>query len=187
MYIYIWCYMNIYMSIPRSVELRRNTSGSYKVRLTVSRGSRFCGARKSLGLGTRDEACALRRACLMQGVLFHLGWIPCGRAVVKHYSGNVKKVQLWSIAERPLGPESLQVGGDDLEAEGRVIVWYQMMGEELIRCRRLRVAGWDAADYLEDLRVLTQGLQNCAVERRQQPCRILKVEMDDFSPRDDGE
>lgn len=42
--------------------LRRNPSGSYKLRLVVSRGEKFSGRRIQLGLGTRDRECALGRA-----------------------------------------------------------------------------------------------------------------------------
>lgn len=76
--------MNICMSIYRSIELRKNTSGSYKVRLTIDRGSKFCGARKSLGLGTHREDCALRRAYLMRCLLFHMGWFPGGKIAVRN-------------------------------------------------------------------------------------------------------
>lgn len=67
--------MNICMSIYRSIELRKNTSGSYKVRLTIDRGSKFCGARKSLGLGTHQEDCALRRAYLMPVLIVPYGMV----------------------------------------------------------------------------------------------------------------
>ena len=93
--------MNICMSIYRSIELRKNTSGSYKVRLTIDRGSKFCGARKSLGLGTHQEDCALRRAYLMRCLLFHfpVERLPSGippNAVLRRLCGTA-----WTASEIP--------------------------------------------------------------------------------------
>ena len=87
--------MNICMSIYRSIELRKNTSGSYKVRLTIDRGSKFCGARKSLGLGTHQEDCALRRAYLMRCLLFHMGWFPGGKIAVRNSAECGIKEVVW--------------------------------------------------------------------------------------------
>lgn len=83
------------MSIYRSIELRKNTSGSYKVRLTIDRGSKFCGARKSLGLGTHREDCALRRAYLMRCLLFHMGWFPGGKIAVRNSAECGIKDVVW--------------------------------------------------------------------------------------------
>lgn len=96
--------MNICMSIYRSIELRKNTSGSYKVRLTIDRGSKFCGARKSLGLGTHQEDCALRRAYLMRCLLFHMGWFPGGKIAVRNSAEcGIKEVcgTAWTASEIP--------------------------------------------------------------------------------------
>ena len=87
------------MSIYRSIELRKNTSGSYKVRLTIDRGSKFCGARKSLGLGTHREDCALRRAYLMRCLLFHMGWFPGGKIAVRNSAECGIKDVVWDSME----------------------------------------------------------------------------------------
>ena len=83
----------------RSIELRKNTSGSYKVRLTIDRGSKFCGARKSLGLGTHREDCALRRAYLMRCLLFHMGWFPGGKIAVRNSAECGIKDVVWDSME----------------------------------------------------------------------------------------
>ena len=138
------------MSIYRSIELRKNTSGSYKVRLTIDRGSKFCGARKSLGLGTHREDCALRRAYLMRCLLFHMGWFPGGK-----------------IAGR----------GGRMAADETMAIWFQTNEEGKVQCLRLLISGWRKDDRADDLRVLIQGMRHCASEQRQHPCRILNIEI----------
>ena len=88
------------MSIYRSIELRKNTSGSYKVRLTIDRGSKFCGARKSLGLGTHRGG--LRpKTCLPDAMplLFHMGWFPGGKIAVRNSAECGIKDVVWDSME----------------------------------------------------------------------------------------
>lgn len=167
------------MSISRSIELRKNTSGSYKVRLTIDRGNKYCGARKSLGLGTHHEECALRRAYLIRCLLFHMGWFPGGKIAVKRQSGKDGKRIFWSGVERSQDQEILRIGGRKgrLDEGGTMMIWYQVNGHGEIRCHRLRISGWKTDDQEGDLKVLTHGLQHCATEQRQHPCRILSIQI----------
>ena len=139
--------MNICMSIYRSIELRKNTSGSYKVRLTIDRGSKFCGARKSLGLGTHREDCALRRAYLMRCLLFHMGWFPGGKIAVRN---------------------SAECGIKD-------VVWDSMECSE--DSGMFKLAGRGGRMAADETMVLIQGMRHCASEQRQHPCRILNIEI----------
>lgn len=167
------------MSICRSIELRKNISGSYKARLTINRGSKFCGARKSLGLGTRQEECALRRACLMRCLLFHMGWFPGGRIAVKRLAGKEMKEIFWDSMDYPVHTGMFRLSGrGSRQAEDETLtVWYQVNGEQDVRCLRLNISGWRMDDREGDLKVLIQGLQHCATEQRQHPCRILGIEI----------
>lgn len=171
--------MNICMSIYRSIELRKNTSGSYKVRLTIDRGSKFCGARKSLGLGTHREECALRRAYLMRGLLFHMGWFPGGKIAVKGSSACGMKKVFWDSMEYPenYGIFRLTGRGCRMTKDETVIVRFQANGDEEVKCLRLLISGWRMNDRADDLRILIQGLQHCASEQRQPSCRILNIEI----------
>ena len=171
--------MNIYMSLSRSIELRKNTSGSYKVRLTIDRGNKYCGARKSLGLGTRQEECALRRAYLIRCLLFHMGWFPGGKIAVKRQPGKDGKRIFWSGVEHSQYDEILKIGrrGGHLKEGGTMMIWYQVNGDEVVRCHRLRISGWKTNHREGDLKVLTHGLQHCATEQRQNPCRILSIQI----------
>ena len=123
--------MNIYMSLSRSIELRKNTSGSYKVRLTIDRGNKYCGARKSLGLGTHQEECALRRAYLIRCLLFHMGWFPGGKIAVKRQPGKDGKRIFWSGVEHSQYDEILKIGrrGGHLKEGGTMMIWYQVNGD----------------------------------------------------------
>lgn len=168
--------MNILMSNCRSIELRKNLSGSYKARLTIYRGSKFCGARKSLGLGTHREECALRRVCLMRCLLFHLGWFPGGRIAVKRLAGKGVKETFWASMDCPLHSGMFRLSGrGSRQAEDETLVlWYEVNGEA--RCLRVHISGWRREDRAGDLRVLIQGLQHCATEQLQYPCRITGIE-----------
>lgn len=178
-YIVFGYYMNICMSIKRSIELRKNTSGSYKVRLTIDRGSKFCGARKSLGLGTRREDCALRRAYLMRCLLFHMGWFPGGKISVKNSADCDGKEAFWDSMEctGDYGMFRLPGRGRRVDKDETVVVWFQVHGNEAVQCRRLLISGWRMDDRAGDLRILIQGLQHCASEQHQHPCRILNIEI----------
>lgn len=171
--------MNICMSNCRSIELRKNTSGSYKVRLTIDRGSKFCGARKSLGLGTRQEDCALRRAYLMRCLLFHMGWFPGGRIAVRSSAEYGIKNVVWDSMEctGDFRMFSLTDRGCHMAPNETMVVWFQANGEEEVRCHRLLISGWRMNDRAGDLKILIQGLQHCATEQRQHPCRILNIEI----------
>lgn len=171
--------MNICMSIYRSIELRKNTSGSYKVRLTIDRGSKFCGARKSLGLGTHQEDCALRRASLMRYLLFHMGWFPGGKITVKGPADCGTKEIFWDSMEYPVNSRMFRLTGKGCRMAGdeTMFIWFQTNGDEKVRCLRLLISGWRLNDREGDLRVLIQGLQHCASEQRQHPCRILNIEI----------
>lgn len=171
--------MNICMSNCRSIELRKNASGSYKVRLTIDRGSKYCGARKSLGLGTRQEECALRRAFLMRCLLFRMGWFPGGRIAVKRLSGDEGERTFWDGVDQPFHEGVVKMGDrrGRTDREETMVVWYQVNGDEDIRCHRLRISGWKTDEQRGDLKILTQGLQHCATEQRQNPCRILCIKI----------
>lgn len=58
-----------------------------------------------------------------------------------------------------------------------MVVWFQANGEEEVRCHRLLISGWRMNDRAGDLKILIQGLQHCATEQRQHPCRILNIEI----------
>lgn len=167
------------MSITRSIELRKNISGSYKIRLTINRGNRFCGARKSLGLGTRQEECALKRAYLMRCVLSRMGWFPGGRTAVRQLKDRKKKeIVVWDAVNQPSGGLPVRINVcKDISFERTVVIWYQVNGGDQVRRLELPVDGWTSDDPEGDLRILMQGLQHCATEQRQLPCRILRVEM----------
>lgn len=167
------------MSIYRSIELRKNSSGSYKVRLTIDRGSKFCGARKSLGLGTHREDCALRRVYLMRCLLFRMGWFPGGKIAVRNSAERGLKKIVWDSMEftENSGMFKLSGKGGRMAADEIMVVWFQTNGEEKVQCLRLLISGWRKDDRAGDLRILLQGLQHCAAEQRQRPCRILKIEM----------
>lgn len=171
--------MNIFMSIYRSIELRKNSSGSYKVRLTIDRGSKFCGARKSLGLGTHREDCALRRAYLMRCLLFRMGWFPGGKIAVRNSAECGIKEIVWDSMEftGDSGMFKLSGKGGRVAADEIMDIWFQTNGEEKVQRLRLFISGWRKDDRAGDLRVLLQGMQHCASEQRQHPCRILKIEI----------
>ena len=156
------------MSIYRSIELRKNTSGSYKVRLTIDRGSKFCGARKSLGLGTHREDCALRRAYLMRCLLFHMGWFPGGKIAVRNSAECGIKDVVWDSMEcsEDSGMFKLAGRGGRMAADETMAIWFQTNED-----------GGRKADRADDLRVLIQGMRHCASEQRQHPCRILNIEI----------
>ena len=167
------------MSIYRSIELRKNTSGSYKVRLTIDRGSKFCGARKSLGLGTHQEDCALRRAYLMRCLLFHMGWFPGGKIAVRNSAECGIKEVVWDSMDciGDSGMFRLTGRGCRVATDETMVIWFQTNGDEAVQCLRLLISGWRIDDRAGDLRVLIQGLQHCASEQRQHPCRILNIEI----------
>lgn len=167
------------MSIYRSIELRKNTSGSYKVRLTIDRGSKFCGARKSLGLGTHREDCALRRAYLMRCLLFQMGWFPGGKIAVRNSAEGDARKMVWDSMESPEAAGMFRLTGRGCRMAGNetMVVWFQANGNEQVQCRRLLISGWRMSDRQDDLKVLIQGLQHCASEQRQHPCRILNIEI----------
>lgn len=50
------------MATIQRATLRINPSGSYKLRLVISRDKKYSGKRIQLGLRTRDRACALLRS-----------------------------------------------------------------------------------------------------------------------------
>ena len=160
--------MNICMSIYRSIELRKNTSGSYKVRLTIDRGSKFCGARKSLGLGTHQEDCALRRAYLMRCLLFHMGWFPGGKIAVRNSAECGIKEVVWDSMDciGDSGMFRLTGRGCRVATDETMVIWFQTNGDEAVQCLRLLISGWRIDDRAGDLRVLIQGLQHCASEQR---------------------
>ena len=56
-------------------------------------------------------------------------------------------------------------------------VYKRQTGHGEIRCHRLRISGWKTDDQEGDLKVLTHGLQHCATEQRQHPCRILSIQI----------
>ncbi|MFR4222343.1 MAG: hypothetical protein ACLT38_00565 [Akkermansia sp.] len=58
-----------------------------------------------------------------------------------------------------------------------MVIWFQTNGDEAVQCLRLLISGWRIDDRAGDLRVLIQGLQHCASEQRQHPCRILNIEI----------
>lgn len=167
------------MSIYRSIELRKNVSGSYKVRLTIDRGSKFCGARKSLGLGTRLEECALRRVYLMRCLLFRMGWFPGGKIAVRSAADCGIKEVLWDSMEFPenYGIFRLTGSGCSMAKDESMIIWFQTNEDENVKCLRLLISGWRMNDRAGDLKVLFQGLQHCASEQRQHPCRIVNIEI----------
>lgn len=171
--------MNICMSIYRSIELRKNISGSYKVRLTIDRGSKFSGARKSLGLGTHREDCALRRAYLMRCLLFRMGWFPGGRIAVRSSADCGIKEVLWDSMEYPenYGMFSLTGRGCGVAKDETMVIRFQTNEDEEVKCLRLLIAGWRMNDRAGDLKILLQGLQHCASEQRQHPCRIVNIEI----------
>ena len=182
--------MNICMSIYRSIELRKNTSGSYKVRLTIDRGSKFCGARKSLGLGTHREDCALRRAYLMRCLLFHMGWFPGGKIAVRNSAECGIKDVVWDSMEcsEDSGMFKLAGRGGRMAADETMAIWFQTNEDGKVQCLRLLISGWRKDDRADDLRVLIQGMRHCALEQRQHPCRILNIEIGAGSfaaPRDE--
>lgn len=162
----------------RSIELRRNTSGSYKVRLTIDRGSKFCGARKSLGLGTHQEDCALRRTYLMRCLLFRMGWFPGGKIAVRNSAECSMKEIVWESMElTDSGMFTLAGRGCRVSRDETMVVWFQANGNEEVQYRQLLISGWKMDDREGDLKVLIQGLQHCASEQRQHPCRILNIEI----------
>lgn len=167
------------MSIYRSIELRKNISGSYKVRLTIDRGSKFCGARKSLGLGTHREDCALRRAYLMRCLLFRMGWFPGGKIAVKSSSDCGTKEVLWESMEYPenYGLFRLTGKGGGVTKDESMVIRFQTNEDEREKCHRLLISGWRMNDRAGDLKILFQGLQHCATEQRQHPCRIVNIEI----------
>ena len=117
------------MSIYRSIELRKNTSGSYKVRLTIDRGSKFCGARKSLGLGTHQEDCALRRAYLMRCLLFHMGWFPGGKIAVRNSAECGIKEVVWDSMDciGDSGMFRLTGRGCRVATDETMVIWFQTL------------------------------------------------------------
>lgn len=171
------------MSVYRSIELRKNASGSYKARLTIDRGSKFCGARISLGLGTHREACALRRIFLMRCLLFHLGWFPGKRIAVKRVAGRGRREVVWDdmVCQAYAGVFRFAVTRGSRAEEETMAVCYQASGDEDIRYHRFRISGWKEQDRPGDVRILTQGLRHCATEQRQHPCRILSIELGSVS------
>lgn len=178
------------MSNYRSIELRKNTSGSYKVRLTIDRGSKFCGARKSLGLGTHREDCALRRTYLMRCLLFQMGWFPGGKIAVRNSSEWGMKELVWDSMESSGDSGRFRLAGRGCRMAGdeTMSIWFQTNGEEKVRCLRVLISGWRMDDRAGDLRILIQGLQHCASEQHQHPCRILNIEIGAGSiiaPRDE--
>ncbi|WP_290528023.1 hypothetical protein [Akkermansia sp.] len=58
-----------------------------------------------------------------------------------------------------------------------MLIWFQTNGDEAVQCLRLLISGWRMDDRAGDLKVLIQGLQHCASEQRQHPCRILNIEI----------
>ncbi|MBT8779195.1 hypothetical protein [Akkermansia muciniphila] len=85
----------------------------------------------------------------------------------------------WDSMEYPVNSRMFRLTGKGcrMVTDETMFIWFQTNGDEKVRCLRLLISGWRLNDREGDLRVLIQGLQHCASEQRQHPCRILNIEI----------
>ena len=108
-----------------------------------------------------------------------MGWFPGGKIAVRNSAECGIKEVVWDSMDciGDSGMFRLTGRGCRVATDETMVIWFQTNGDEAVQCLRLRISGWRIDDRAGDLRVLIQGLQHCASEQRQHPCRILNIEI----------
>ncbi len=152
------------MSNYRTIELRRNKTGIFIMRITIYPGDQFSGVRKFLGLKTGSERTALRRARMVWHALLALGHYTQGVVRVTHLSGEPGYVE-WDSADclYCANGVSICIRTDEAREDSCLIVRVPGCGKK--NGLTLLLYGWrDDAVAQEDARTLAHCLRNCAKE-----------------------